>query len=70
MAGDDAGVVTEGPERQMVTSTVMEREGSRRTVMLGRQVPGFHRSAPSNEADGSAETPLAETTKNAGPNIF
>ena len=36
MAGDDAGVVTEGPERQMVTSTLMEREGTRRTVMLGR----------------------------------
>lgn len=67
LAGEGAGVATEGPGKSRVTPTAMESVWPQRTVMLGVQV---HGSAPRSEAERPAETPLAETTKIAGLNDF
>lgn len=67
LAGEGAGVATEGPGKPRVTPTATESVWPQRTVMLGVQV---HGSAPRSEAERPAETPLAETTKIAGLNDF
>lgn len=67
LAGEGAGVATEGPGKPRVMPIATESVWPQRMVMLGVQV---HGSAPCSEAERPAEAPLAETTKIAGLNNF
>ena len=67
LAGEGAGVATEGPGKPRVMPIATESVWPQRMVVLGVQV---HGSAPCSEAERPAEAPLAETTKIAGLNNF